>query len=550
MFISREIRLVARDGLSLAATLYEPTKRTGLERPLCLVIINAEAGIRRSHYQPFAEHMAGRGCAVLTYDYRGIGGSLSGDVRAADNGAVSWGRDDFDGALTWAGQYISSLPVFVIAHGLGGQIVGLSDDPNRANEYLFIASGLDHWRHWPRSERMRRSWRYGGKLSMLVRTFGYLPAGTLANDEALPARVARDIGRWARHPRGAAGVEKTSGFAAFNKPITAYSFTDDEFTSPLAAEGLLACYPNSRSVHIPLTPFKAGLEDIGHRGFFDPLYEDHLWPRAGEWLRREIPLVNRQREEAQAEQRKAQGLPPKPSRQAVARARELRAIAGTEAVKRAAEAAAAAEAARGEAAAAASQDSRRMSRRRALRERPGMALEVDGVGTTTAAARRRASRQRKQESLPERREREDAMSVAVQAGEELKKTALGAISAALGKRDVAATGTGSAAGEAEKKERPADAGEAAHMRELENRSRAAADLTGQTVGDALMREQTAALARMSRLSPSVNVPKAGGDKPEANSGEGVEGPRNRFRRVPSLPRRGIRDTDPPEGEDT
>jgi len=531
LMISREIRLMARDGLPLAATLYEPTAKTGLKAPLCLVIIAGEAGLKRPYYEPFAEHLASRGCAVLTFDYRGIGGSLTGEVREAQVTASQWGKLDLCGALDWAQQYISLLPVFVIAHGIGGQLVGLVDEPDRANEYLFIAAGLDHWKHWPKSERMRRTWRYTGKVPMMVRAFNHLPRGVLGYQEDIPGAAALRIARWARNAHGAAGVEQTPGFVDLSVQITAYSFTDDEWTSPLAAEGLLACYPNARTVHIPMTPFKAGTDEIGHLGFFHEDMEDQLWPRATEWLRREIPLVMRQREEAEAEERKAKGLPPKPSKQAVAKAQKLRAIAGTETAKRAeAEAAAKAEL---EAAQAAEQaDSRRMSRRRALRSRNAVDETVGGVEQSNAIEQRRAQRlaRRRRDDAVAEPDRTSVRSAAEEVSEQLRKTPLSAITSALGKRDPAAI----------KDEPQPDTPKA--------KEKANADSTAPLDDGHPNRQQAAALSRMAKVASNVSTPLPpsgpggeGGDKGNLQQGD--------FRRVPSRRRRGLTDTQVPEPDD-
>ena len=65
-----DLMLPARDGVKLAATLFDtaPPLRGAL-------LLNGGTGIARQFYAAFAAHLAGRGFAVLTYDYRRIGGS-------------------------------------------------------------------------------------------------------------------------------------------------------------------------------------------------------------------------------------------------------------------------------------------------------------------------------------------------------------------------------------------------------------------------------------------------------------------------------------------
>src|SRR5258708_34295879 len=67
---SMDLMLPARDGVKLAATLFEPAMPNGMA-----ILLNSGTGIPRRFYGAFAQHLADRGFAVLTYDYRGIGES-------------------------------------------------------------------------------------------------------------------------------------------------------------------------------------------------------------------------------------------------------------------------------------------------------------------------------------------------------------------------------------------------------------------------------------------------------------------------------------------
>ena len=69
-FSSTTSRLPATDGYPLAATLFLPR---GAKRHA--VLINSATAVPRKIYRGFAGYLAQRGCAVLTYDYRGIGDS-------------------------------------------------------------------------------------------------------------------------------------------------------------------------------------------------------------------------------------------------------------------------------------------------------------------------------------------------------------------------------------------------------------------------------------------------------------------------------------------
>ncbi len=65
-----DITFPAADGYMLGATLFLPR---GAKRHA--VLINSATAVPRKIYRGFAGYLARRGCAVLTYDYRGIGNS-------------------------------------------------------------------------------------------------------------------------------------------------------------------------------------------------------------------------------------------------------------------------------------------------------------------------------------------------------------------------------------------------------------------------------------------------------------------------------------------
>src|ERR1700739_2940588 len=65
-----DITIPAMDGYALAATLFLP--RAGKRNA---VVINSATATPRRIYRAFAGYLAHCGFAVLTYDYRGIGGS-------------------------------------------------------------------------------------------------------------------------------------------------------------------------------------------------------------------------------------------------------------------------------------------------------------------------------------------------------------------------------------------------------------------------------------------------------------------------------------------
>ena len=90
MISSEPQRIVAGDGFSLASTVFRSPDRA-VEQ---VVLIAGAMGVRQVHYYDFAEYVALTGCAVITFDYRGVGGSAPESLRGLDADLEDWGRRD------------------------------------------------------------------------------------------------------------------------------------------------------------------------------------------------------------------------------------------------------------------------------------------------------------------------------------------------------------------------------------------------------------------------------------------------------------------------
>ena len=103
-----DISFPATDGYLLGATLFLPR---GAKRHA--VLINSATAVPRKIYRGFAGYLARRGCAVLTYDYRGTGDSRQKSVvgynqtrpLAGFNVSMSdWAARDVTAAVAWMSE--------------------------------------------------------------------------------------------------------------------------------------------------------------------------------------------------------------------------------------------------------------------------------------------------------------------------------------------------------------------------------------------------------------------------------------------------------------
>ena len=154
-----DITLPAADGYPLAATLFLPR---GAKRHA--VLINSATAVPRKIYRGFAGYLARRGCAVLTYDYRGTGdfqaegadrlqpAEIAGRLQGLDVG-LGGARRHRRGGLD--ARALQDLPLAYVGHSFGGQALGLLPNNTEVSRALLIAAQAGYWKLMASPERYR-----------------------------------------------------------------------------------------------------------------------------------------------------------------------------------------------------------------------------------------------------------------------------------------------------------------------------------------------------------------------------------------------------------
>lgn len=275
------VRVVARDGVALAADLFLP----GRERRGAVLVAPA-MGVARFHYAAFAAHLAGRGLAALVLDYRGIGGSRAGPLRGSRATLHDWAEQDLAGALDLLAARFPDAPILWVGHSAGGQLLGLVPEPPVAAA-LLVGASTGYWRAWPARSRLAIATLWYAAIPALVPVFGRLPAAVLGGGEDLPPGVAREWAAWGRDPEYALSYARPRGgraFARWRGPLRSYAFADDFYAPVAGVRTLTAFYAAARAEVRVVSPRELGVGRIGHFGFFRPRFAATLWAEAGDWL--------------------------------------------------------------------------------------------------------------------------------------------------------------------------------------------------------------------------------------------------------------------------
>jgi predicted alpha/beta hydrolase len=281
----RDLAIPAADSTQLTATLFEPRIAAAAHAPL--VIIGAATAVKRSYYARFATYLAELGHPVLTFDYRGIGGSRRGSLVGSRVRMRDWCILDVPGALTWARRTFPERPIHWIGHSMGGFATGLAHNNDLVARQLNVATLSGYWGRMAAPERYRVRLLMGLLAPLVIRTKGYFP-GVLMGGEDLPGPAFLEWMGWCMEPEFLFGDEtlpERRNFARLRAPIRFAQVFDDPWGTPAAVGHMAEHFTGSRDRSVwEVTPAEAGVQKIGHFGFFRPDLRDTLWKQAAAWL--------------------------------------------------------------------------------------------------------------------------------------------------------------------------------------------------------------------------------------------------------------------------
>lgn len=278
----RAVRIPALDGFALAATVYEPDAPADRA-----VVIAGGTGIPRRYYDAFARYLHAQGFYVVTFDYRGIGGSAPPNLRGFAARMHTWGQHDLAGVLRWIDQTWSPAKTFLVGHSAGAQLIGLASNSTSLDAVVMVTPPHGYWKHWPPRQRPRLALLWFVLMPLLARTLGYFPSARFGLGQSLPRGVALEWASWCRHPGYLFGFGDTldlSRYPALTMPVLAYSFTDDAFAPLPSVTALLRVYEQAAITHHHLAPDALGRSSVGHFGFFREALRDPLWRETADWL--------------------------------------------------------------------------------------------------------------------------------------------------------------------------------------------------------------------------------------------------------------------------
>lgn len=275
------IAFAAADGYPLAVHRFDP------HGPLHgQVLIAAAMAVPQGFYGNFARWLAKRGYVTWTFDYRGIGASLSGPRRQTKADLSDWLLKDYDALLRHVADLAPDLPLFGVGHSFGGQVAPLLPSRERLAGLVNIAVGSGSTRHLAPRTRRSAPLLWHVLAPALCPLFGYFPGARIGVVGDVPTGAMMQWRRWCLTPdyllTGEPGAREAYATAGY--PVLALSFADDELLHESGSHLIHGAYRQGRVDYRSIAPAAHGLQRIGHFGFFKPQGEAALWPLVGEWL--------------------------------------------------------------------------------------------------------------------------------------------------------------------------------------------------------------------------------------------------------------------------
>ena len=277
----RDLTVPALDGRPLNATLFEPA------HPRVAVIVSAATATPRGYYRAFAQFLADRDAAVVTYDYRGSGDEPS-LLRHSGARMRDWGELDFAGILAWMRARYPNLELMTVGHSFGGHALLLAPNNAQIVRSVTVASQSGYWRFCSPGERFRVWVLLNALAPLAMGVLGYVPGSRLGLGEDLANGIMHEWRRWCNSPgyffddpSMASALARASSYTA---PTLMIGLTDDLWATRPARVALASWFTHARTEQVEIDPLALGLGPVGHLGFFRARFAGTLWPHVTSYL--------------------------------------------------------------------------------------------------------------------------------------------------------------------------------------------------------------------------------------------------------------------------
>lgn len=279
---TKELAILTEKEYSVSATKFFSKNDNGHT-----IIISSATGVLQKYYAKFASFFAIQGFTVYTFDYKGIGKSITStkELKSYLGNLKSWGRNDQSAIVAFAAKENSEAKITLITHSIGGQLLGFNTNNHLIDQAVLVASQSGYWKYF-NGIHLLKMWLFWYILiPFLTPIFGYFPSKKMGLFENLPKNMAYEWAEWGKKKEYMMHFHNAEDyfFDALKIPILSLSFSRDSFAPKKTVDWLTSQYKNAqikRVHHIP----ENGENHVKHFGFFRPSFKDTLWQQTLQWV--------------------------------------------------------------------------------------------------------------------------------------------------------------------------------------------------------------------------------------------------------------------------
>jgi len=244
--------------------------------------------MKQSFYKDFAEFMATKGFCTYTFDYRGIGASRPASLKGLSATLMDWAMD-IQVVQEYARKKYENLPLFLVGHSMGGQLLGLTKSAANWDAVTTVAVPSGYWGHWSGKYKFRTWLFWHSILPVITKAVGYFPAKKMRLFEDIPKGVALQWAHWGRHPLYMKRDFPKAYFDKLDCSVRSYSFDDDdEFGPKPAVDWLHQQFVNADVERLHIVPESVELKKIGHFNFFRAKMKSVFWEDCASFFENEL----------------------------------------------------------------------------------------------------------------------------------------------------------------------------------------------------------------------------------------------------------------------
>lgn len=251
------------------------------------IIISSATGVLQKYYAKFANYFALKGFTVYTFDYSGIGNSVH-ELKALkehQSTLSSWGSNDQAAVVAFAKKENKESSITLIAHSVGGQIIGFNSNYDLIDKVILIAAQSGYWRDF-RGIHLLKMWLlWHAIIPTLTPVFGYFPSKKLGLFENLPKNMVYEWASWGKQKKYMMHYQNNSDyfFDSIKVPILALSFYGDHFAPRKTVDWMSSQYRSAQleRVHHHTTKQE---QQLKHFGFFKLPFKEPFWDNTLQWI--------------------------------------------------------------------------------------------------------------------------------------------------------------------------------------------------------------------------------------------------------------------------